>query len=56
MRLAGNSSVKLAGYPCAWVALVASLWRMLMDSRLDALAEAKATGDLDERLRAQHCR
>jgi hypothetical protein len=29
---------------------------MLMDSRLDALAEAKAGGELDEGLRAQHCR
>lgn len=39
-----------------WVALIPPLWRMLMDGRLDALAEAKASGKLDEGLRAQHCR
>ena len=39
-----------------WIALVPPLWWRLMDSRLDALAEAKATGELDERLRGQHCR
>ena len=39
------------------VALVPPLWWRLMDWRLDALAEAKAkAGELDERLRAQHCR
>ena len=39
-----------------WVALVPPLWRMLMDRRLDLLAEAEARGELDEQLQAQHCR
>lgn len=38
------------------VALVPPLWRMLMDKRLDALAEAAARGEFSEELRTQHCR
>jgi hypothetical protein len=40
------------------VALVPPLWRLLMDSRLDALAQARRNADreLPEWLRAEQCR
>jgi len=38
------------------IALVPALWRTLMDKRLDALAEATASGELPEELRDAHCR
>jgi alkane 1-monooxygenase len=37
------------------VALVPPLWRMLMDKRLDALAEARERGEVPGWLRAQSC-
>jgi alkane 1-monooxygenase len=41
-----------------WVALVPPVWRMLMDKRLDVLAEARRAekNELPSELRAQHCR
>ncbi len=46
-----------AGYfTMFWIALASPLWWMLMDRRLDDLAEARARGESAEQLEAQHCR